>query len=222
MRIGVCGCTGKTGALVVEYIKQRGHEFAYGVSSKSGDIDGLCANSDVVIDFSLPEVTESLLQHKFHVPLVIGTTGLRDTHIKLMNKAAETTAVFYSANMSVSIAVINMMLEKFVDTLRDYDVDILDVHHKRKKDAPSGTALMLGDTIRAHGSNVHFESQRCGNIVGIHEISFTSDNDRLTIKHETYRKDVFAQNAVKIAEWISTQPPGLYSMREYLASCSNC
>ena len=215
MRISVLGYTGRVGSLIVDCIKKRRHEFVCGVSSRSGNVCDL-TNADVVVDFSSPTATMQLLQCDCVTPLVIGTTGLDDTHVEALRRSAKSKAVFYAANMSIGIAIINSMLEQYVAKLQKYDVDILDIHHKHKKDAPSGTAVMLGNTLKSCGCNVSFASQRCGNIAGIHEISFTNSSERITIKHESYTKELFAKGAVDIAEWIVHQKPGLYSINDYL------
>ena len=211
MNIAVLGGSGRIGQLIIKLAEERGHAVVGSVSSRGNLLD-LLEDSDIVIDFSAPDATMQLLQINQNTPLVIGTTGLSDEHFVLMQR--QKNRVFYSANMSVEVAIIEEFLIKYSKFFAKYDANILEIHHKCKKDSPSGTAVMLGNAI---GKNVAFQSQRCGNIVGIHEISFTNKYNRLSIKHESYSKELFANGAIDIAEWLLTKQPGFYQIRDYIS-----
>ena len=228
------------GGFVVKAALQDGHVVENKVSSKDS-ISLLFRNTDVIIDFSCPIATESMLdyviQNKFDIPLVIGTTGLSRMHTDMMRKCAEFTRVFYAPNMSFLISIINMVVYAVSKLLgEDFDAEILDIHHKLKKDAPSGTALMFGNTIAsARGRDfqdvanfvrygvieqrtlgeIGFAVQRCGNVIGTHEVSFMGEYENMSIKHEAHSKEIFAKGAVKAAKWIVKQHPDLYTMNDF-------
>jgi 4-hydroxy-tetrahydrodipicolinate reductase len=242
MRVSVLGATGALGRLVVKALSYD-EEFtiANKVSSKSA-ISDLFQNADVIIDFSCPIATEAMLryalEHASGIPIVIGTTGLSKLHNDLMIAYTANAPVFYSPNMSFLVALLNAtvsFLATFLDD--DFDVEILDVHHRYKKDAPSGTALMLGKTIakaRNHTlediatfarygivkqrqrGEIGFSTQRCGDVVGIHEIGFIGDSENIKIKHEAQSKEIFAKGAVLATKWIAKQSRGMYSMNDFM------
>ena len=239
MKVSILGATGFMGGFVVKAALQEGYYIINKVSSKD-DISSLFRDTDVIIDFSCPMATESMLAYskgrQLRVPLIIGTTGLSHLHIDLMHDCAKSAPVFYSPNMSFVIAIANMMLysvSKFLG--EDFDAEILDSHHKLKKDAPSGTALMFGRTIaKARDRNfddvanfvrygviaprergeIGFAVQRCGNTTGTHEIGFYGEYENLKIRHEAHSKEIFAKGAVKAAKWLMHKPTGFYTMED--------
>jgi 4-hydroxy-tetrahydrodipicolinate reductase len=215
-----------------------------GMVSSKGDVEHLFLDTDVVIDFSSPSGTVDMLafssRTESNIPLVIGTTGLGEVHDKLMQDVARHTAIFYSPNMSIVVAIMNELIKiatRMLDT-NEFDAEIFEAHHKGKRDAPSGTALMFGNTIattrnqifqevaildRAHHFRVRqpgeigFASQRGGNIVGTHEVSFSGEFERLAIRHEANSKELFARGAIRIATWLrNTTTNGLYTMSDYI------
>jgi len=241
MKISILGSNGAMGGFVIKAALQEGYTIINKVTSKD-DISSLFQNTDVIIDFSCPMATESMLtyaaQHRnLHIPFIIGTTGLSNLHINLMHECASSAPVFYSPNMSFVISIVNMMVYSVSKLLgEDFDAEILDVHHKLKKDAPSGTALMLGKTIaKARKRNfedvanfvrygiieprergeVGFSVQRCGNTIGTHEVSFFGEYENIRIKHEAHSKEIFAKGAVRAAKWIVKQPNGFYTMDNF-------
>lgn len=240
MKISVLGATGAMGGFVIKAALQEGYAVINKVASRD-DISSLFTNTEVVIDFSCPMATESMLRYAINnrssVPLIIGTTGLSKMHINLMHECASTTPVFYSPNMSFVISIANMMIYALSKLLgENFDVEILDVHHKLKKDAPSGTALMFGKTVararkrefddvanfvrygivepRERGE-IGFSVQRCGNVIGTHEISFFGEYENIKIQHEAHSKEIFAKGAVKAARWILNQAKGFYTMNDF-------
>lgn len=240
MKISVLGSTGAMGGLVIRSALREGFEISKKVSSKD-NISDLFLDTDVVVDFSCPVATESMLQcinkDKITIPVVIGTTGLSEHCMELMERCSEYTQVFYSPNMSFLISIVNMMAyatAKLLDS--SYDVEIAEVHHKLKKDAPSGTAIMLGNSIaQARGrrlkevarftrygviptrqdGEIGFAVQRCGNTVGKHEISFVGEYETLKIKHTAHSKEIFASGTVKAIKWLVKQKPGFYTMNDF-------
>ena len=240
MKISVLGATGTMGGFVVKAALQEGFAITSKVSSK-GNIEDLYNDTDAIIDFSCPIATESMLRYSIAnestTPLVIGTTGLSKMHKQLMHECTQNTRVFYSPNMSFLIAIINMAIYAIAKLLNeDYDVEISDIHHRYKKDAPSGTALMFGRTIaQARGRDfdeisnfvrygiieqrkrgeIGFSVQRCSNVIGTHEVSFMGEFENIKIKHEAHSKEIFARGAVQAAKWIIKQPKGLYTMNDF-------
>ena len=219
---------------------QEGHVIVNKISSKDS-IEKLYSETEVIIDFSCPLATECMLKYslenKVPVPLVIGTTGLSEMHKRMMKECAAFVPVFYSTNMSFLISLLNMVIYATAKLLgEDFDVEILDIHHKLKKDAPSGTALMFGRTVaKARGrefddvanfvrygiieqrkkGEIGFAVQRCSNVIGTHEVSFMGDYENIKIKHEAHSKEIFAKGAVKAAKWILNQSNGFYTMNDF-------
>lgn len=240
MRISVLGATGAMGGFVIKAALQEGFTIENRVSSKD-NIANLFKNSEAIIDFSCPMATESMLRYAVEnnesIPLIIGTTGLSQMHIDLMHECAKSVPVFYAPNMSFLIAILNMMVYAMAKLLdEDFDVEILDIHHKLKKDAPSGTALMLGKTIaKSRGRDfpdvanfvrygiieqrkrgeIGFAVQRCSNVIGTHEVSFMGAFEDIKIRHEAHSKEIFAKGAVQAAKWLVQQPKGLYTMNDF-------
>jgi len=200
-----------------------------GVWARGGDLDRVVAAADVVIDFSLPEATVEVLaaviRHK--KPLVCGVSGLSDAELELVNGAAQQVPVVYDRNMSMGIAVLERSVREAAESLgAEFDVEISEIHHVHKKDAPSGTALKLGETIAdARGesdtSKVRFEVERRGEVPGDHEVVMRSPTERLTFAHSVTTRQVFADGALRAAQWVVKQAPGRYLMRDVLFGQKN-
>lgn len=240
LKVSVLGSTGAMGGFVIKAALQEGFQVENRVSSKDS-IDKLFQNTDVIIDFSCPIATESMLRYaieeQMRVPIVIGTTGLSRMHHELMEQCAAQTRIFYSPNMSFLIAILNMAIYAMAKLLdEDFDAEIRDVHHALKKDAPSGTALMFGKTIaKARNRNfddvanfvrygiieqrrrgeIGYSVQRCGKVIGTHEVSFMGEYENIVLKHEAHSKEIFAKGAIKAAKWILKQPNGIYTMNDF-------
>jgi 4-hydroxy-tetrahydrodipicolinate reductase len=240
MRISVLGATGAMGGFAVKAALQEGFVVENKVSSKDR-IEKLFENTEAVIDFSCPLATETMLnyalENKLSIPLVIGTTGLSKIHRELMKKYSIAAPIFYSQNMSFLIAILNMTLYAVAKLLgEDFDVEILDIHHKLKKDAPSGTAIMFGKTIaKARKKNfndvanfirygiieqrergeIGFSVQRCSNVIGTHEVSFMGEYENIKIKHEAHSREIFAKGAIQATKWLIKQPKGIYTMNDF-------
>ncbi len=190
----------------------------------SEDLDHVVAISDVLIDFSLPEGTDRVLESvaRQGKPLVCGVSGLSDKQIDALNKVAITVPVVYDRNMSLGIAVLQRSVREAAASLGlDFEVEISEVHHVHKKDAPSGTALKLGEAIAAARGesgtgNVRFEAERRGEIPGDHEVVMRSATECLSFAHSVTTRQVFADGALRAARWAVGQPPGRYRMSDVL------
>lgn len=190
----------------------------------SEDLDQVVAGSDVLIDFSLPDGTERVLESvtRQAKPLVCGVSGLSDTQIDTLNRAAMTVPVVYDRNMSLGIAVLERSVREAAASLgTDFDIEISEVHHVHKKDSPSGTALKLGEAIAAARGesgtgSVRFESERRGEVPGDHEVVMRSATECLTFAHSVTTRQVFADGALRAARWAVGQPPGRYRMSDVL------
>jgi len=190
----------------------------------SSDLDHVVEAADVVVDFSLFEATEqvaaAVLRHG--KPLVCGVSGLGEAELDALETAAESVAVVYDRNMSQGIAVLQDLVGRAARSLGDeFAIEIHETHHIHKKDAPSGTALKLGEAIaearnQAGSDSVHYQSERRGEVPGDHDVIFSSPTERLTLSHSVTERSVFAEGALRAARWIVTRQPGLYDMHDVL------
>ena len=206
----------------------------------SSDVEHVLHETDVVIDFSLPGATVAVLDavQSVRVPLVCGVTGLGVAARARMAEIARDVAVVYDRNMSVGVQLLNFLVGQAAERLGpDYDAEVLEAHHRAKRDAPSGTALMLGETIahargeslddravfERHGESgpreqgaIGFSVVRGGRIVGEHTVLFAGSHDRLSLVHQAQDRAAFAAGAVVAARWVAARAPGLYGMRDVL------
>lgn len=195
------------------------------------DINDFSGEADVIIDFSNHLGTKDLLDYavKKNIPTVVATTGHTDEELAMIEEAGKRIAVFHSANMSLGVALLCELAVKTAATMPDADIEIVETHHNRKLDAPSGTALMIANAIKAVREKAQFvfgregmakrekneigvHAVRRGNIVGIHEVLVSTDSQTITLKHEAHSRALFAEGAVSAAEFILGKPAGLYNM----------
>ncbi len=202
-----------------------------GIWSRGSDLANLMASAHVVIDFSLPAGTDELLHalRKQPRPLVCGVSGLSVTQMDAIRGYAETAAVVYDRNMSLGIAVLQRAVADAAAALgNEFRIRIAETHHVHKKDAPSGTALKLAEAARPgtnHHANqgaVEFDVVRQGEVIGDHDVVFTSGAEVLTFSHSATTRDVFAEGAMRAALWVAGQKPGLYSMQDVLLPSEPC
>ena len=196
--------------------------------------------AQVAIDFTLPSATEANVRACVAngTALVIGTTGLEDRHLKAIERASQEIPIVYARNMSVGVNVFMDLVARAAKALGDgYDVEIIEAHHRQKVDAPSGTALALGERIAAaqgrkladlavyarHGrtgprvpGTIGFAVVRGGSIVGEHTVRFIGAEEQVDFSHEAGDRKTFARGAVRAARWAAGQAPGLYSMADVL------
>ncbi len=190
----------------------------------SADLDEVVAAADVLVDFSLPGATNEILEAvgRHAKPLVCGVSGLDDTQIAAMQSVATTVALVYDRNMSQGIAVLDAVVRDVAKSLGpEFSVAIHETHHVHKKDAPSGTALKLGESLAAargldSAEDIHYESERRGEVPGDHAVILSSSSERLELSHSVTTRDVFAAGALRAAAWVILQQPGQYSMRDVL------
>lgn len=195
-----------------------------GVWTRGSLIDDVVAPSDVVVDFSLPEATEevvaAVLRHG--KPLVCGVSGLDARQMQCIDTAAHQVAVVYDRNMSLGIAVLTHSVREAAASLGPgFEIEIAETHHVHKRDAPSGTALKLGEAIaaaqgRTDTGSIRYHSERRGEVPGDHEVRMTSSSERLTFAHSVTTREVFADGAVRAARWCKDKPAGRYEMRDVL------
>jgi 4-hydroxy-tetrahydrodipicolinate reductase len=179
-------------------------------------------NCDVAIDFShadaITEVTVAALQHR--KSLVVGTTGHSREQRILIEETAQSLPVVFASNFSIGVNVLFWLTRKAAEQLGgDFDVEIIETHHKMKKDAPSGTAKTLADvlkTTKKTRTEIPIQSIREGDVVGEHAVIFRGPSERLELTHRATSREIFARGALHAAKWIINQPPGLYSMQDVL------
>ena len=236
---GIIGHAGRMGHAIAEAIVASGHTLSGGID-RSGDPAPLARASDVLIDFSAPAALEANLDAAIAagVPILIGTTGLEERHHWLIDQAAEAIPVLQTGNTSLGVNMLAWLVEEAARRLGDdWDIEIVETHHRMKVDAPSGTALLLGEAAargrdvalgdvavrgrdgitgaRAAGT-IGFASLRGGSVAGDHTVHFLADNERLAVSHLAENRGIFARGAVKGADWLIGQKPGRYGMAQVL------
>ena len=192
---------------------------------------------DIIIDFSVPVSTLNILKFAIQnkIPMVIATTGFSEEEKSKIKQAANIITIFQSANMSFTINLMSKIVAQIAPLLKNTDIEIIETHHSHKKDAPSGTALLLADSINKSLNNtmkytfnrhdinkkrekneIGFSSIRGGNIVGEHTVDFFGLYETFEISHKTYSRTVFADGALKAAKFLINQPIGFYDMNDLI------
>lgn len=263
VRVGVNGASGRMGKILIQACvehqdTQLGAAFeiessnsigqdagltagleSLGVSINS-DLEGHANDFDVLIDFTIPDCTMQSLDIcvKNGKSMVIGTTGLDDTQKQKLQHASKTISIMFAPNMSVGVNLCLKLLQTAAKTLGDeYDVEIIEAHHRHKIDAPSGTALRMGEVVAeslgrdlkecaVYGrqgitgerdkKTIGFETIRAGDIVGDHTVMFAGTGERIEITHKASSRMTFASGAMRAANWLSTKKNGLYDMQDVL------
>jgi 4-hydroxy-tetrahydrodipicolinate reductase len=200
------------------------------------------AKNAVIIDFTAPEASlaHAAAAAEFGNPLVIGTTGFTDEQKKVLAGYAAKTPIFWAPNMSIGVNVLLKVLPQLTRALGEqYDIDIMEIHHNKKKDAPSGTALKLGECLaQARGwelndvrnsardgiigarpqKEIGVQALRGGDVVGVHTVYFMGAGERIEVTHQAHSRETFAQGALRAAQWLAAQPAGtVYSMNDIFA-----
>ena len=231
MRILLIGY-GTMNKIVARLASEAGHEIVGVISSGETDYPVFTnideAKADVAIDFSNPERILPLIAQNFKTPLVVATTGQKEEIVAHLKERAESAPVFFSANMSYGVHVLNKLLQEALNQLGDYDLELVERHHNKKVDAPSGTLVKLLDTALASRDGsypVYDRSQvntqrsadeigvsaiRGGTIVGEHEAIFAGPDEVIELKHIAQSKDIFANGAIKAAESLINKENGFY------------
>ena len=185
-------------------------------------IEPAMRNCDVAIDFShagaITEICAAVLQHR--KPLVIGTTGHSTEQRGTIEETAQSLPIVFASNFSVGVNVLFWLTRKAAEQLgSDFDVAIVETHHKMKKDAPSGTAKTLAEVLKGTKKTkreIPIQSIREGDVAGEHTVVFSGPGERLELTHRATSREIFARGALRAAEWIISQSPGLYSMQDVL------
>jgi len=173
---------------------------------------------DVAVDFSLPEGFDAILATCVArgAGLVSGTTGLSPAQREAISAASARIPLAWASNYSLGVAVLHDLVERAAAALQGWDCDIVEVHHTRKLDAPSGTALTLGDSAEQGGAHPRYASLRAGDIVGEHTVQFTAAGERVELIHRATNRDIFARGALHAASRLRGRGPGLYTLRDLL------
>lgn len=173
---------------------------------------------DVAIDFSLPEGFDAILALCAHrgVALVSGTTGLSQAQRDALETASAKIPLVWASNFSLGVAVLTGLVERAAAALADWDCDIVESHHVHKRDAPSGTALTLGEATSRAGVQARYASLRAGDIVGEHAVQFTGLGERIELVHRATNRDIFARGALHVAARVAGKPAGNYRVRDLL------
>lgn len=190
----------------------------------SSNLEHVIEHADVVVDFSLPEATDNVIFaiEQARKPLICGVSGLNDSQLAALDRAALTVPVVYDRNMSQGVAVLQDLVQRAARSLGDeFGIEIHETHHIHKKDTPSGTALKLGESAaRARDIDsddaIRYASERRGEVPGDHDVIFSSPTERLTLRHSVTTRQVFAEGALRAVRWVISQPPGLYGMHDVL------
>ena len=240
---GICGFMGREVVKLCE-TNYRGASLAFGVDPCGGaevykSFDEIPSGEyiDCIIDFSHHSATPALLDFAVTncLPLVLCTTGHTDEEIDLIHNAAKNIPIFYSGNMSIGIALLIELAKTTATALPEAEIEIIEKHHDRKVDAPSGTALMLANAIRevrpesytncgrsGQGKRtpeeIGIHSIRMGNIVGEHEVIIGTATQTITLKHEAHNRALFAEGAIAAADFLVDREPGMYDMKSMLSS----
>ncbi len=234
IKLGIAGVCGKMGRRIFELAcYDKDFEITLALEKKgtpqigkelgklkiSSTADGLFL-IDVFVDFTTPEATETNLDYvaRYRKALVLGTTGLNDAQLKKVEEVSRVVPVVFSPNMSIGVNVLFAILPEIAKRLgSDYSIEIVEAHHKTKKDAPSGTAKKFGQVLAdITGKEIPIHAIRLGDIVGDHIIIFCGNSERIEIKHQAHSRDLFALGALKAAKWVMGKPAGLYSMQDVL------
>lgn len=238
-RIGIIGSAGRMGQALTDAIAAAGEVHAGGVD-KGDEVLALARTCDVLVDFSAPAALEGNLDAamKAGVPIVVGTTGLEERHHWLCDNAAERIAVLQTGNTSLGVTLLAHLVREAASRLgEDWDIEVVETHHRMKVDAPSGTALLLGEAAAAgrgvdlashsargrdgitgarKAGDIGFASLRGGSVAGDHTVHFLADDERIALSHLAENRRIFAKGAIRAAQWLLGRPAGRYTMPEVL------
>lgn len=238
-RIGIIGSEGRMGQALARAIADAGHALSGGID-KGGDVTALAGASDALVDFSAPAALEANLAaaRAAGIAVLVGTTGLGDDHHDLIDEAATHIPVLQTGNTSLGVQMLAHLVHRAAETLgEDWDIEIVEMHHRMKVDAPSGTAHLLGIAAAegrgiALGPNsergrdgmtgarkpgaIGFASLRGGTVAGEHSVIFAGEQERIVLSHSAEDRMIFARGAVRGAAWMIGRAPGRYTMNDVL------
>lgn len=238
-RIGIIGSAGRMGQALAEAVIAAGEVLSGGID-KGGDPLALAKASDALVDFSSPHALEANLDAAVAagIPILVGTTGLEERHHWLCDESAQSVPVLQTGNTSLGVNMLaHLVREAALRLGEDWDIEIVETHHRMKVDAPSGTALLLGEAA-AEGRGIHlapnaergrdgitgargkgtigFASLRGGTVAGDHTVYLLADNERIALSHLAENRLIFARGAVRGAQWLIGKEAGRYRMPEVL------
>jgi 4-hydroxy-tetrahydrodipicolinate reductase len=237
--IGIIGSAGRMGQTIAAVMEDSAHQLTGGVDAGE-DVAALADRSDVLVDFSAPKALEGNLHAAVGagIPLVIGTTGLADSHHRAVDNAARVVPILQTGNTSLGVTLLAHLVKEAASRLgSEWDIEIVEMHHRHKVDAPSGTALLLGEAAAEgrgidiaeyteSGRNGHtgarkegaigFAALRGGTVAGEHSVILAGEQERLTLAHSAENRMIFARGAVKAAGWLIGRPAGRYTMQDVL------
>ena len=240
IRIAVVGASGRMGQTIIEAISQNDKVSLCATLDKGDDLSAALDQFDVLIDFTRPEATLEYLTicQNSAKAMVIGTTGFSDEQLQVINNAANNMPIVFAPNMSVGVNLSLKLLDMAARVIgEDADIEIVEAHHRHKVDAPSGTALKMGEVVaNALGRDlsecavygregieeprdrqtIGFSTIRGGDVVGEHTVSFFMEGERVEVTHKASSRLTFANGAVRAASWLKGQSAGLYSMQDVL------
>jgi 4-hydroxy-tetrahydrodipicolinate reductase len=222
VRVLVIGAAGRMGKTIIELAKADPAIEIAAQCDLGDSIEAAIKSCDVAIDFSNPdaitEICRAALQHG--KSLVIGTTGHSQQQRQLIEDAARSLPIVLASNFSVGVNVLFWLTRKAAELLgHDFNPEIIETHHKMKRDAPSGTAKTLAEVLKAAQktqNEIPIQSIREGGVVGEHTVIFTGPGERLELTHRASSREIFARGALRASHWIMGKPPGLYSMQDVL------
>lgn len=239
VQFGVIGHKGRMGQALDAAIAEAGFDMRVGVDA-GGNPGPLAGQCDVLVDFSAPDALAANLgaAKVAGIPIVIGTTGLGEAHFVMLAEAAKVIPVLQSGNFSLGVTLMAHLVREAAERLGpDWDIEVLEMHHRFKVDAPSGTAKLLGEAAAAgrgivlsdnmesgrHGMTgargegaIGFATLRGGTVAGEHSVIFAGPEERLTLSHSAENRMIFARGAVKAAAWLIGKPAGRYTMNDLL------
>lgn len=238
-RFGIIGSKGRMGQALAAAIAEAGHSLAGGVDAGEQAFE-LAMKCDALIDFSVPAAVENNLRaaQGANIPILIGTTGLEGPHFGEIEDASKDIPVLQTGNTSLGVTLLSALVRQAAERLGDdWDIEVLEMHHRMKVDAPSGTAKLLGEAAAAgrgvdladamdsgrHGhtgarkaGDIGFATLRGGTVAGDHSVIFAGNEERLTLSHSAENRMIFARGAVRGAEWLIGKPQGRYTMENVL------
>ena len=239
-KIAITGSNGRMGQALIEAVKLNPNVSEGSILNRGDDIKRVLKDFDVLIDFTRPEATLDALSicQSAGKAMVIGTTGFSDDALKVIDQASSDIPIVFAPNMSVGVNLTLKLLETTAKVIgTDSNIEIVEAHHRHKVDAPSGTALKMGEVIaNALGRDlsecavygregkegprdrqtIGFSSIRGGDVVGEHTVTFFMEGERVEITHKASSRMTYANGAVKASQWLTNQPNGLYSMQDVL------
>jgi len=239
-KIAITGSNGRMGQALIEAVKLNPNVSQGSILNRGDDIERVLKDFDVLIDFTRPEATLDALSvcQSAGKAMVIGTTGFSDDALKVINQASSDIPIVFAPNMSIGVNLTLKLLETTAKVIgTDSNIEIVEAHHRHKVDAPSGTALKMGEVIaNALGRDlsecavygregteeprdrqtIGFSSIRGGDVVGEHTVTFFMEGERVEITHKASSRMTYANGAVRASQWLTNQKNGLYSMQDVL------